>query len=531
MNGKDSIAERGSAMSDEQITVKRHTNSFLRWLASVASVIVIVGTLFALYQVKQYAPVVGLIYLIAICLIPVIGLCFLIVRFIKYLKEVEFRDVGPSGTIMRSTITGRKMEFYPLGIQEHASTKQREQQRQKEEEAIDVPPMLDLLKEGLIGGNELLLGFHRDGSTRYGYWNDLRTFAIGGKSRSGKTVTMIFYIIQALLSGANVWICDPHYNKASGLSNVLKPLTPFMRVARKDHEIIQAVQDFREEMEKRLHIDEYPELADMPFTPMLLVVDEWTRLVSRCDSAQSEAIVNTVLACAEEYAGIDGYAMIAGHEWTARESGGKKGASLRRGLHAVIVHRLDEDYAKFLLQGSKGKKAAKNAPNLPTGHMLIQDSEGDTDYLIIPFAGKNNEAVYEVANMLKALPAPEGYVLLDTPEEIPQITTGKPVNAGNTNKQDVYTPINRHVEAVHTGELVSLPPVNGYISENAEIRTEGPVNGEAVNAVDVKTIILRMHKRKIPLRDIAYVVSLYGRNYEQFKALCSELGITVPVEN
>ncbi len=210
---------------------------------------------------------------------------------------------------------------------------------------------------------------------------------------------MVFFICQALLGGAVVYVCDPHYNKATGLLKVLEPIVPFLRVARTEEEIVAATCEFKDAMMSRK--------AGAPSAvPMLIVYDEWSELMRDLDEEQRLLAINTVLGCAEAYAGFNGFAMVAGHEWSAQELGGKKGAAIRRGFHAVFVHKLEDDSAKFLLRGSAGKKAAMKAATLPRGHAFFKGADDDEiDYLIIPYYGKEKEAVYEVASMLKQLPS------------------------------------------------------------------------------------------------------------------------------
>lgn len=251
-------------MSDEtRVTVmeSHHVRGALLWLGSIATVIILGVVAYAVYLVRQYIIVVGYVWLVAIAFLPTIAAVFAVVFLVKYILQAEVIEIGPAGNLIRWF--GQTKEYHPLGIKEHRV------RVREEKEKFQVPALLDILKQGLLGTGDLLLGYHVEGDARWGMWDDLRTFAVAGKSRSGKTVTMVFFILQALLGGAVVYVCDPHYNKPSGLLKVLAPIVPFLRVARTDEEIVAATCEFREHMLAR-------KAADNPdLTPMLIVYDEW----------------------------------------------------------------------------------------------------------------------------------------------------------------------------------------------------------------------------------------------------------------
>jgi hypothetical protein len=204
--------------------------------------------------------------------------------------------------------------------------------------------------------------------------------------------------------------------------------------------------------------------------------------------------------------------MIAGHEWTARESGGKKGAAIRRAFHVAYVHRIDEDYAKFLLVGSKGRKQAKTAPNLPTGHVHYQDSEGELDSMIIPYYGVDKVAIYEVAKMMNALPCPDEPLLVNA------------VNGNGKREMLAETARKQLLELLeHTASVIYTPlPEN---TENLAEMDDPVVNDELVNASALEQLVLRMHQQGIPLGKIAYSVGMNGRHYVKFQELCKKLQI------
>lgn len=490
------------------------------WSGAIASTVVLVVVGIGVFEVRAYLPIVGLVVVFAIPVVIVGGVLFLAAKALSHALDYKVTEIGPNGNILSRF--GKIVQIHPLGLKEY---RVKDLEKAKENAKVEVPSVLELLKTGFLGGADLLLGFHLDGTPRYGMWDDLRTFVVAGKSRSGKSVTMVFFILQAVLAGATVYVADPHYKKKDGLLKVLEALIPWLIVARTQEEIIALAKQFTKEMQDR------ETGVSQNKNPCLFVVDEWTKLLRDLAPFEVEIMVEVFLNCAEAWAAFEGYSMIGGHEWTARESGGKRGAALRKNTHAAFVHRLDSDYAKFLLQGSKGKKAANGAPNLPRGHAHLQDSEGELDYLVIPYYGAKFEAVIEVSQMLVSYPVN------------PEVTTGEKGQLTTPEYQSIMPPVTSPVDSkqpVYYGGNTGMEPlqgrmVDGYQEENTSLvpfEGEIPENAEAVNGKltdgQIKTLIVRMVKRGIALRDISYTVSLYGRNYNQFRALCTELNIEIP---
>lgn len=490
----------------EYRATQRARSDFKFWLGSVGAVIVLGVSFYGVYLVRQYISYIGWIIIISVGVLPAVGIVALVVWLVKYILKAEIIEIGPSGNLIRHF--GKVSEYHPLAPKEYRA---KAQVQKKEEELPVIPTLAEVLKNGLLSNMQLLLGYHLDGTARYGVWDDLRTFVVAGKSRSGKTVTMVFFIVQALLGGAQVWVCDPHYRKKTGLLHVLEPLLPYLKVARTDTEIVSLVRSFKKEMQSR--IDGKSTLGH----PVLLVVDEWSRLLRTLAPSDVDVLVDTILGCAEEYAGYDGYAMIAGQEWTARESGGKKGGAIRRGFHAIFLHRIDVDYAKYLFTSQRARKVAKNANNTPTGHAHFQDSEGELDYLLIPYYGSEKEGLIEAAQQLQELKAGPEYLQLESGYTDSRATNVNTVNTEVTSKQRTETGVNT---ALGPFQGTSLDVYSeGTYSEHDTEETAVNVNSDSVE----KELIRRMIKSEIPQRKMAYIVKLNGRNYDQFQKLYAEV--------
>jgi hypothetical protein len=187
----------------------------------VVSVVVLfaIGWLFFVYRVTL------LLFAIAVFVTALLMLGDFTVR---RLTRYEHRgDVGQFGTLLQRFHMIK--EVRPLALASPASD------TAKTKVTITVPTVAELLKSGAFGTTSLLFGFlAENGSAHWGCWSDINTFAIAGKSRSGKTITLFFIILQALFNHAVVWICDPHGagRKQSALKKLLEPLILFQK--RKD---------------------------------------------------------------------------------------------------------------------------------------------------------------------------------------------------------------------------------------------------------------------------------------------------------
>jgi hypothetical protein len=181
-----------------------------------------------------------------------------------------------------------------------------------------------------------------------------------------------------------VWVCDPHAGGKTSITNLLQPLGAHIRFAKTDQEIADLTDEYIDIMESRVTEN------TIDSQPMLLVTDEFTRMIEN-----NVKVYQAVVACAQQYAKYNGYAMIAGHEWT-----GKDIVKLRRALHAIFVHRLDEGYTKYLINNSK---YSRRSENLKTGNCFFKDTNGDIFELKIPL-GTIEDAI-TVAGMLSVSPS------------------------------------------------------------------------------------------------------------------------------
>ncbi len=369
------------------VATHRTLRGCLTWLVFLASIIILGVAGVAVWRVWAYLPILGLFILASVGVLLCTGMAAAIIYTVRLFFQAEMGEIGPTGSYVHRSITGHVTTITPLAIEQARIEK-------PAVTVIEIPTVAELLAANLLGGTDLMLGCAQsDGKPHYGLWDNVRTFCIAGKGRAGKTITMFFIAIQAILNGATVWVCDPHAKKKSSITMLLRPLGQWVRFAHTDEEIADLVGEFVGIMENRLDTEHPDE------TPQLLVVDEFTRMVEG-----NEQVYDAVIACAQQYAGVYGYALIAGHEWTGN---GKKLAKLRRALHAKFVHRLDEGYARYLLNSPK---LARTTEKLRTGYCYLQDTDGDIHELRIP-----------LGTVQDALTVAERLRQLSTPADVPRI--------------------------------------------------------------------------------------------------------------
>ena len=456
------------------------------WFLTLASIIIVSITGIAVWLERAYLPVVGIVWLGAIGIAPILLLAVGIVLFIQLLTHVDYGDIGPSGTWFHHKLTGKTTLVAPMIAEQHRD--------KPTVNVVEIPTVAQLLESNMLGTADLMLGCNQsDGKPHWGSWDNLRTFCIAGKGRSGKTVTMFFLVIQAILNGCRVWVADPHGKKKSSITALLRPLAPWVRFACTDVEIADLVDEFIDTMEQRVSGESRDE------TPQLLVVDEFTRMVE-----DNEKVYHAVVACAQQYAGFFGFSLIAGHEWTGN---GRMLAKLRRALHAKFVHRLDEGYAKYLLNSSK---LARTAEKLRTGYCYLQDSEGDVHELRTPL-GVVQDAI-TVADRMR---------VLTSPFDAPQVDTNSV--SLSLPPTDLRLLTEAHGES---GETVKGPVKPGESGESLTTNGESRiVSIEERDAVILAVSALVNEGRPVSREAIKGHLGWNNKKHWIVKAVCDEYGI------
>ena len=231
-------------------------------------------------------------------------------------------------------------------------------------------------------GNSLLVGY-ADGAPQYIELSDCGFIGIGGKPRVGKSVTASLLIDQAVLSGWQVFVGDPHANKADGLLSRLQPLAAKLRhQAVTPAEIAEMVRTVDRIGRRRVE----GRVADR--TPIILVLDEFSNMVWRKDLPPD--VLAILPSMAVEYAGVGVHGVLIAHDWSKSSLGNDLGAALRRALTHRIIHRMDPGNVEFLLPAS-GASAARTVQGLAAGQVLYNGPDG-TVTAMVPLVGDDDAA-------------------------------------------------------------------------------------------------------------------------------------------
>lgn len=329
----------------------------LLWFIAVIT-LVIVGVIgFAVWTVRNQLPLLGNFILVCVACFFVIALVASAIFVAQLLFKADTIEIGQHGVAVRWF--GQVKTLAPL----NAAPARTATEKAAAIKQV-VPTVKELLENGTLalGNPQLLLGFDPTNmSPIMGIWDDLKTFGVAGFARVGKTTTMLFYIIQALLGGATVWVADIHITKASGLLKQLQPLQRWVRGASTLESVVAMFQAYADELESRKRGSDASQV-------MLLICDEWNGLLEDLRTADSEndtdnatLVADIVTKLCREAAGYGMYGMLAIHTWTDREIGG---VPLRRNLLGVVCHAIDEGYSKLIFNS---KKDYSRTPNLQKG--------------------------------------------------------------------------------------------------------------------------------------------------------------------
>lgn len=218
---------------------------------------------------------------------------------------------------------------------------------------------------GQLGPGQLFLGMRQNGQPRIGTWDEYKSVLVIGDSSSGKTNTIAQLVAQAVQSGAQLVICDPHANKRDSLKNKIMPaLAPYLYpgtgVALQHPEILHQVHLVRDLLERRVAGETGPDIV--------LVVEEWNRLQRDAHIAEELAIIGEALG--QEGRGFGIFGLFGAQTMIGF-------ARNKRAFISYIVHRCDEIEARQVIPAPY----AKLAPDLGKGATFFKDADGKTEPL------------------------------------------------------------------------------------------------------------------------------------------------------
>lgn len=229
-----------------------------------------------------------------------------------------------------------------------------------------------LQRTGIVArsGNSLHVGNAvADGTPIYLELATWGALALGGKSRTGKTSRITYFLAQAALNGWRLVVLDKHGagGKADALLAKVQPLEGsfLLPAAVSQADMNRRIQQVYTIGKRRI------ENQDTTRYPIVLVVDEFTNLI--LNGWLEDKTLDQLMSIANEHAGVNVHAMIIGHDWSASCLGKERGAAFRRITTHRIAHRLDAAGAQFLLPSGMGKQAE----GLTIGQAIYVDDTGE----------------------------------------------------------------------------------------------------------------------------------------------------------
>jgi len=227
---------------------------------------------------------------------------------------------------------------------------------------------------------KLLLGYEAtNGQLRYGSWLDLYSCAVAGVSGSGKTTTTLFLLYQAVLHGALLRIIDPHMHEPDeSLAARFRALPAVHSIDDEPRAMRHLIQTITDEVASRKRTG-----RKTPF--LILVVDEFNAVMRALRVCEDDELMsNLLLSIAQEGRKFGIFAMLIGQRWSHQDIGN---ANIRSSLASSLAHRFtDETQSRLLIGGRAGSRCL----DLPTGHFLFRDTNGNVTEMITPYTEQHD---------------------------------------------------------------------------------------------------------------------------------------------
>lgn len=336
-------------MDKEKREISEAEVKFHRELIYAGAFVVSIPLAWVLILIRAYLIYVAYTIAAIVGVLALYGVFVLLVWMTGIITKQEAIEIGEYGIALRS-MWGKVTVLAPMT----ANQAQIARRGRKTIVTPVVPSILEDIESGVIAIGQMVMhmGYEESKGTLLpviDVWPG--TFAIAGRGRSGKTRRVLTIIMQAIMAGARVFLCDPHATKQDSLANLVEPLSPWLVIARNIPEIIEVTRYFSNEMTNRKENTLHTNKA-----PWLIIYDEWSSLMTSksIEDDDKELLQDTVVSCSSEYAGYFGFAGIIGQIWTEEATGG---TAIRRTLHHAFIHQLSAEYAKFFVKGKWANKA------------------------------------------------------------------------------------------------------------------------------------------------------------------------------
>ncbi len=476
------------------------------WGASIASVVILAVTGVGVWLERAYLPLVGVVAIAGVVILIITGVAWAVISTIRHATRADFYPIEESGAYLRNALG----EVIPLAPMIAAPAKVNKQ-ASKVEITPAIPSLFDLIEAGDIapGNLEMVMGYAKVQLAKgilqlvIGPWPG--THAVAGRGRSGKTRRVIAEIVQALIAGAHVIVCDPHFTKPDSLARSLEPLEKYLTVARGEEEIVAVSQDFLREMEAR--VDD----PARPCPPRLIVYDEWSRLMDEHNPKMPEGgrdlLIDVAKNCSIQYAGYLGFCCVIGQIWTNDACGGTE---VRRSVQSVFVHQLSAEYAAFFFKPAKWRNRAEE---LKRRECIYRDTDGQVMEVVtigVPDDTASRAAAYLASIGMQAIEGPGAAPRLPEYQEQSRAMIAAPDPLPASNGTDR-----------HPSEVIYLPEVQN--SRGGTEAEAGSLTGD-LRKVYNACQQLQQEQRRVSSRNIEALTSIDKDKANALMNKLAELG-------
>lgn len=403
--------------------------------AAIACFMVIVLSIagIAVWTVRAYLPIVGIVLLVVLVLAILLALAYAIVHLHHKFTAYHPIPIAEFGTVMTRHNTIQVIAPYHPGgagqVQQQIAAPAEEEYIEAEiEEEEEMPALLpripsfaELLETGVIqqaiSQGKLILGYNADTHMpRYGSWLDLYSAGNGGVTGSGKSSTTRFILFQAVMASAKLVMIDPHIGEQKdSLAHQFALLPPSVHQIRPCDDRESSVSKRIEWLSRELARRQKP--GALAGQPLVFVIDEFNRVMRHASKEIRTALSKLLLDIEQEGRKFGIFALLIGQRWSAQDLGG---ADIRTSLASKLAHRFSDEGQAVRFMGSKyGKKLIELAPR----HWLFYDTDGVTSEMVTPETVSEDGAI--VARILTSVAVSNPMAIPDS--DASEITSAPPL--------------------------------------------------------------------------------------------------------
>src|SRR5690348_66007 len=261
-------------------------------------------------------------------------------------------------------------------------------------------------------GAKFVLGVREDGTIIE--MKGLSSLGIGGRQGTGKTVSMLSLVTQAIpIYNGNIKfvVVDPHMNidpeeeeadnslavKLAALEPFLMKLPGYENPVSGGKKLVTWLRWLEHEYKERLGTDEKPgKKADCY---LVIVIDEFGSLLN--DAQVGPLLINLLVQTNEQARKVRMFALVASPTWKASRM---QGTDLRNSIATFVLHNMPANIAQQIVDPD----VARRTPKLVTGEAITY-SKGEMDQGSVPHAKPVDLAYYveQYANKVVLLPEPK----------------------------------------------------------------------------------------------------------------------------